>query len=69
MENFAKRLKELRLERGLTHIELSKALNGKITNVAIYYWEQGKRVPKLDALILLAKYFNVSIDYLVGFEH
>lgn len=29
------------------------------------YWKNGT-IPKIDALIKLADYFNVSIDYLVG---
>lgn len=63
---FSERLKELRQERKLTHIQLSKELNGSISSSAIGMWETNKRVPNLDAVIILAKYFNVSLDYLVG---
>ena len=31
-------------------------------------WERGERIPNMDALISLAKFFNVTIDYLCGLE-
>ena len=68
MEIFAKRLKELREEKELSQHQLAKELNYTITSSALSLWELGKRVPKLDALIVLADYFNVSIDYLAGRE-
>lgn len=30
------------------------------------YWKKGRAIPGLDALIKIANYFNVSLDYLVG---
>ncbi len=68
MEVFAKKLKELREELGLSQHDLAKELGNQISYSAVCLWEQGKRVPKLDALILLANYFKVSIDYLAGLE-
>lgn len=65
---FAERLKELRTEKGLTYKQLSQELNGQISIAAIGHWELNKRLPRIDAVALLAKYFNVSIDYLIGFE-
>ena len=66
--SFAERLKELRAEAGLTQEQLSKALNGEITPSAIGLWELKKRTPNLDAVIILAEYFGVSLDYLAGRE-
>lgn len=66
--NFSTRLKELRLQKGLSQKELEKALDGKITATAIGYWELNKRVPNLDAVIILADYFCVSLDYIAGRE-
>lgn len=66
--NFSKRLKELRLEKGLSQKGLEKELEGKITATAIGLWELNKRVPNLDAVIILAKYFCVSLDYIAGLE-
>ena len=61
-------MKELRLEKGLSQTQLSKQLNGKITPSAIGLWERNKRVPNLDAVIILAEYFCVSSDYIAGLE-
>lgn len=66
--DFSKRLKELRLDKGLSQQGLEKELSGKITATAIGYWELNKRVPNLDAVIILADYFCVSLDYLAGRE-
>ena len=66
MSSFSKRLKELRKENKLSQQELSIKLNCKITQSAIALWENDERVPNLDAVILLAKFFNVSLDYLAG---
>lgn len=66
MSCFAERLKELRVERGLSQAQLAKAVG--LSNGAIGFWELGKRVPNLDAVIDLAKFFNVSLDYIAGLE-
>lgn len=39
-----------------------------ITLTSIYAWRNGKAKPGVDALIKIANYFNVSLDYLVGRE-
>ena len=65
---FAERLKELRIEAGLTQDQLSKALNNVITSSAIGLWELKKRTPNLDAVIILAEFFGVSLDYISGLE-
>lgn len=58
------RLKILREERGLLQSDIAKLLN--ITPSAYGYYEQGKREPKQDALLLLANLYEVSTDYLLG---
>lgn len=59
-------LKTLRIERGLGQVELAKALC--VSKGIISLWENGLREPSMNSLILLAKYFDVSIDFLVGLE-
>ena len=65
---FAERLRDLRTEAGLSQEQLSKALGGIITPSAIGLWELKKRTPNLDAVIILAEYFGVSLDYIAGCE-
>ena len=64
MEEFIKRLKELRKENGLTQIQLAKATN--LSDTAISYWENGQRIPNALAIITLAQFFEVTSDYLLG---
>ena len=64
MKDFGEILKELRLDKGIGQIELAKALN--LSKGIISLWENNLREPKLSNLILLARFFDVSIDYLVG---
>lgn len=65
MENlFGQRLRELRMERGVGQIELSKAIG--VSKGIVSLWENGLREPTMSNLIAMARYFGVSIDYLVG---
>ena len=66
MYKFCERLKELRLEKGLSQAELSS--NTGLSQSAIAFWENGKRVPNAQVIITLAKYFDVTTDYLLGLE-
>ena len=61
---FAKRLKELRLNNGLTQKELAKSIEVGRTTISEY--ESGKIVPKQEGLLKIANHFNVSVDYLTG---
>ena len=57
-------LKELRMEKGKTQAELALALN--LARYIISNWEQGRTEPNATQLTLLADYFEVSTDYLLG---
>lgn len=61
---FNARLKELRQDRKLTQEEFSK-LTG-ISRSAIGMYESGKREPNFKTLELIADFFNVDMDYLLG---
>ncbi|MBE7085292.1 MAG: helix-turn-helix transcriptional regulator [Clostridiales bacterium] len=63
MAKVADRIKELRIEKNLTQLELSKATG--VSQNAIAQWENGKRTPNINAIIVLAKYFGVTTDYLL----
>ena len=67
MSIFATRLRELRIEKGLSMKELAKALN--TTDAAISNWENCVNEPKISYLKSIALYFGVSCDYLLGLEN
>ncbi len=58
------RLKELRLENGMTRSSLARALELPATTVANY--ENETRQAPYELLIRLADFFRVSVDYLLG---
>ncbi len=60
---FLQRLEELIKEKGITKYKLSKDLN--LPNSTIWNWQNGC-LPTADKLILIADYFEVSTDYLLG---
>ncbi len=62
--NFAKRLKELREEKGFSQMMLARATG--ISQSSIARWELEKAEPTASALITLSTYFNESVDYLLG---
>ena len=64
MNKFKERLKECRLEKGISRKQFANDLF--VSERLISYWENGKRECDFDMLIKIAKYFNVSIDYLLG---
>ena len=63
-EIFASRIKKLRTDKKLTLDGLANELN--INKSRIGMWENNGTVPRDDVLIELSKYFDVSIDYLLG---
>jgi len=59
------RLRELRKNRGLTLEELAETFGLKKNTVSQY--ENNVNEPSDKTKIMIAKYFNVSVDYLIGF--
>jgi len=64
MNIFKERLKELRIEQGLSQQELGKMIN--MSKMAISHWESGHSEPSISQLIFLSELFEVSVDYLIG---
>ncbi len=60
---FGKKLKELRIEKELSQRKLGEIFG--VCNQTISFWEIGSREPDLDTLIVIAKYFDVTVDYLL----
>ena len=58
------RLKELRKKEKISQLKLQ--MDTGIEQALISKYENGKRVPPTETLILIAEFFNVSIDYLIG---
>ncbi|MEE1003353.1 MAG: helix-turn-helix transcriptional regulator [Acutalibacteraceae bacterium] len=63
-EILAKRLKQCRKSKGLTQNQV--AIYCDITEKAYQNYELMTREPKLEILIKIADFFDVSLDYLVG---
>jgi len=61
---FSERLRNLRNRDNKTMVDVSTAL--RISKVSVFQWESMKTIPTGDNLIVLADYFDVSVDYLVG---
>lgn len=57
------RLKLLRKQKHMSQLSLAMKLN--TTQMSISQYETGKREPDLKTLILIADFFDVSIDYLL----
>lgn len=64
MTAFKERFKSLRLGRHLTQRELADAL--KISKSTVSMYEAGAREPDHETTELIADYFNVDVDYLLG---
>lgn len=64
------KIKELRKKNNLSQTELSNSLNKqfglKTDRVMISKWETGYQTPVMSTIACIAKYFNVTIDYLNG---
>jgi len=61
---FKDRLKELRHKKGLTQEQLANAID--IPGTTVRRWEAIDSPPKRERLELLADFFDVNIDYLLG---
>ena len=58
------RLREIRKDRDLQQKDIAKLL--KISQVQYSRYERGTRIIPVDKLSVLAEYYNVSVDYLIG---
>lgn len=62
--NIGEKIKYLRIKNKLTSKEFSKIIN--VSTSALSLYENGKRQPKLDLILEISDFFNVSTDYLLG---
>ena len=57
-------LKKLRKEAGLTQISLQ--MKTGIEQSLLSKFENGDRIPPTETLMILADFYNVSMDYIMG---
>ena len=63
-EIFARRIKELRAEKGFSQQQLGDLVG--VSKVSIFNYENGLQQPSLEILVNLAKSLNCSVDFLLG---
>lgn len=64
MGEFRNIFKELRKAAGLSQAEMAKRLGISRSTVGMY--ETGQREPDFETLEVIADFFNVDVDYLIG---
>lgn len=57
-------LKKLRLQKRKT--QLNVQMDTGIEQALLSKYESGKRIPPTETLVVLADYYNVSMDYIMG---
>ena len=63
MKEIGKRIKELRVEHNLSQQQFGQLL--AVSQDTISLWENGKSLPTTENLIVIAKTFQVSTDYIL----
>ena len=61
---YYERLKDVREDHDLTQADVAEIL--KTTRQQVSKWETGAQMMGVDKYIILAKYYNVTVDYLLG---
>jgi transcriptional regulator with XRE-family HTH domain len=67
MERFSEKLRALRLQHGMSHREIAKAL-GFSSHSFIYKLETGQKKPNAELLVKVSRLFDVPVDVLVKDE-
>ena len=64
--DFGQRLKELRVQAGMTQLQLAQRMG--VTKSVVSFYELQERTPSPDILVKLSGIFEVSTDYLLGLD-
>lgn len=64
MDTYRTRIKNVREDRDLTQAEIGKILNK--SQQGYNHIETGRAELKIDDLVKLCRYYNLSADYLIG---
>lgn len=62
-----KTIRDLRKDKGFSQSDLAKLLFTSQDTISL--WELDKSLPDVKSLVLLAKIFNVSTDYILGLDN
>ena len=65
VEKYLERLKKLRTEAGLTQKQVAEIINVSPSTVSKY--ESGKSPIRVNEVLALARFYDVSVDYIGGF--
>ncbi len=63
-ENFARNVRELRIDRKLNQIQLGEKLS--YSSKAVSKWENGDVMPDITTLKLIADFFDITVDTLIS---
>lgn len=66
VSSFQERFSQLVEESGKSLVQLSKELH--ISNQALSTWRTGVRSPKEPTIMAVADYFNVNVQWIMGFD-
>lgn len=61
------RIKELRKSFNISQVQLALSLG--VTKQCVSNWENNNILPSIDMLLKIAKYFNVTTDFLLGISN
>lgn len=61
------RIKELRTARNLSQVQMAKLLG--VTKQSVLNWENNNIQPSVDMLVMIARLFSVSTDYLLCLDN
>ena len=64
--NFSNNFKTMRKQRGLTQEQIAETLG--VSCQAVSKWETNSSYPDISLLPIIADYFGVSVDFLIGHD-
>jgi len=67
MYEMGEKLKKLRRDKKLSQAKVAKVLN--LSPSAISSYENFSKLPSIEVLVMLASFYNVSTDYLLGIDN
>ncbi len=65
--DYRHKFKNLRVDRDLTQQQIGEICN--VSDATVGHWENLKREMKIDSVIKLCRFYNVSPEYIFGFTN